>query len=44
MNAVESVAGWEKWLQSEWYRGIVIFLLRRSLEGEELTVREAEAW
>ena len=34
VNAVESVDGWEKWLQSGWYRGIVLFLLRGSLEGE----------
>ena len=32
--------GWEKWIQSGWYRGIVLFLLRGSLEGEGLTARE----
>ena len=40
VSAVESLEGWEKWLGSEWYRGIVVFLLRGSLEGEDLSERE----
>ena len=40
VSAVESLEGWEKWLGSGWYRGIVVFLLQGSLEGEGLSVRE----
>ena len=40
VSAVESLEGWEKWLGSGWYRGIVVFLLQGSLEGERLTERE----
>ena len=39
VNVMESVDGWEKWMQSEWYKWIVLFLLRGSLEGEGLTAR-----
>ena len=31
---VESLEGWERWLGSEWYKGIVVFMLWGSLEGE----------
>ena len=27
VNVVESLEGWEKWLRSVWYRGIVVFLM-----------------
>ena len=40
VNGSERVEGWEKWLQSGWYRGIVLFLPRGSLEEEGLTARE----